>query len=197
MWSSAWYVWRATATRRVAVRLGLGAILGAGIALATVPAGGASRTSGTYDRFARSADLADVVVDGGDDSGAVLEAIAALPEVVDSARVTGLGLVALGSPSAMSLPAPGQQLLVSDERFGTDVNSFVLLDGAAARPDRLEAVVSERWSARFGTRVGDEVHRGPGLGVLRQGVTRKTHTFGSSALTCSIVSVSSADLSSR
>ena len=67
----------------------------------------------------------------------------ALPEVVDSARVTGLGLVALGSPSAMSLPAPGQQLLVSDERFGTDVNSFVLLDGAAARPDRLEAVVSE------------------------------------------------------
>ena len=92
MWSSAWYVWRATATRHVTVRVGLGAILGAGIALATVPAGGASRTSGTYDRFARSADLADVVVDGGDESGAVLDAIAAMPEVVDSARVTGLGL---------------------------------------------------------------------------------------------------------
>jgi hypothetical protein len=150
-------MWRATASCRGAVRLGLGAVVGAGIALATVPAGGATRTSGTYDRFARSADLADVVVDGGDDSGAVLDAIADLPDVVDSARVTGLGLVALGSPSAMSLPAPGQQLLVSDERFGTVVNSFVLLDGTAARPDRLEAVVSERWSARFGTRVGDEV----------------------------------------
>ena len=59
------------------------------------------------------AELADVVVDGGDDAGVTLDAIAALPEVADSACVTVLGPVALGPPSAISFPAPGQQLLFS------------------------------------------------------------------------------------
>lgn len=156
--SASWHAWRATTSLgRASNRLGLGLIVGLALAMVAIPIAGARRTGSAYERFVKASDVAAVVVDGGDDSGAFLTAVAAIPGVVESARWGGMQPTVIGPPGNIRLPPPGAQLMLADARFGTAVSRHVVIDGAVANPDRLEVVVTEEWANRFGTRVGDEI----------------------------------------
>lgn len=139
-WAS-WHVWRAS-FRRGRGRLGVGLLVGLALAVAAAVVGGARRTESTYDRFVEKYNVAELLVDGGDDGGLLADEVARLSGVVDYGRMTSTP-VGLGTPSDFRPPPSGTFIHVVDDRFGVEVSRHVVLEGRLADPERLEVVATE------------------------------------------------------
>ena len=156
--SALWYRFRAELLARwvpwLAVALLVGLASGAVLALAA----GARRTESAYDRFRRSQRAFDVLVVNnrggvfpGESGTAIIDlnALAALPQVADSARVhtffvsVGAGVGAYVAP---------------DDVIGTRLNRFEMLEGRRIDPSRPdEAVVGFTFAEQYGIDIGDEI----------------------------------------
>jgi ABC-type lipoprotein release transport system permease subunit len=141
-----WPAWLA-----LAVLIGL--VGGAVLALAA----GARRTDSAYDRFVRAHDAYDVLVinnagsffSEGGTAIVDLDELAELPEVAVSARV-GTFFVTIGAGVGVVVPA--------DDRVGTEINRFRLLEGRRPDPQEPdEAVVSFTLAEQYDIGVGDEI----------------------------------------
>ena len=107
-----------------------------------------------YDRFLRANDAFDVVVINYEGDGSAtydLDEIAQLPHVTETARAA-FEYVGIGGAGG----TPG--LAGYDDRIGTVINQFKVLDGRRADPDRAdEIVVSFQVAEQSDLRPGSEV----------------------------------------
>ena len=151
-----WYRFRAELRARWRAWLALGLVVGlaGGAVLALVA--GSRRTDSAYRRLQQEHHGYDVLVplstvgfDG-----------AQGPEV-DPADVAGLPHVTEAVPAGsffVSIGAGVGVLVPQDERIGTDINAFKMLEGRRADPqDPSEAVVSFTLADQYGLRVGSEI----------------------------------------
>jgi ABC-type lipoprotein release transport system permease subunit len=137
--TAVWYRFRAELRSRWRAWLGLGLLVGlaAGAVMALVA--GARRTDSAYARFLETHSAYDVIVFDFEQPGSPgvggFDKIRALPEVVDSAEAD-LGSIPLEDSHVVALAS-------ADGRIGTGINTFKLLDGRRADPERVdEAVVT-------------------------------------------------------
>ena len=125
-----------------------------GAALAT--AAGARRTASAYPRMLESANAFDVLVNPDADS-ADLDAIEALPQVEDAARVQGMFAATRGADGGPNFDDPLLPV-ASDGRWGYEVGRPVNLEGRLPRRDRVEEVALSRPGAEtLGIEVGDRL----------------------------------------
>lgn len=147
--SAVWYRFRAELRTRWRAWLGLALLAGvvAGAVIALIA--GARRTDSAYARFVRAQNGYDALVVNYPDAGAAtfdFDELARLPMVADSAR---------GEFNYSSLDVP--YVAPVDNRFGTAINRFKILDGRAPQPDHPEEVavpflVAEQLNLRVGSR---------------------------------------------
>jgi hypothetical protein len=155
--TAVWYRFRAELRTRWRAWLALALIAGiAGGAVLALAAGG-RRTDTAYRRFLHAQDAYDVLVSLSTTPGLGqpdteffdAEEIERLPQVAEAAP-TGSFFVSLGAGVGVLVPP--------DERIGTEINEFKVLDGRRADPDDpTEAVVSFTLAEQYDLEVGSEI----------------------------------------
>jgi ABC-type lipoprotein release transport system permease subunit len=154
--TAVWYRFRAELRTRWRAWLALALIAGiAGGAVLALAAGG-RRTDTAYRRFLHAQDAYDALVSlsttgfGQPDTEFFdAEEIERLPQVAEAAP-TGSFFVSLGAGVGVLVPP--------DERIGTEINEFKVLDGRRADPDDpTEAVVSFTLAEQYDLEVGSEI----------------------------------------
>jgi hypothetical protein len=142
--AAVWYRFRAELRSRWPTWLGLGLLLGLAAGAVMALAAGARRTDSAYDRFLESHHPYDVVVSDFGQAGfpgvGGFDKIRALPSVEDSAAGE-LGVIPLGRSHVIALAS-------EDGRIGTDVNTFKMLEGRRADPERADEAVLTYMAAR-------------------------------------------------
>jgi hypothetical protein len=135
--------------------------IGSGVVLAALA--GARRTESAYPRLVRKSDAADVAVVGQSGFGLAgnvdLKAVAALPEVADTAQTT-VSVVFTGRTDSGRRLGPGQLFPFStdDRRVGRDIERWHMVEGRPANPDRMdEATATLALAEELGVGVGDEL----------------------------------------
>lgn len=140
-WRGRWRAW-----------LALGVLFGAAAAIVLATLLTAQRTDTAAARFAATRDAFDVFIPNAQDRGIARfdpAEVAALPNVVDTA-VAGLVYLYVGTGEAA--------LATEDNRIGTDINRFDIVQGRRADPTRIdEAVVGVAVADRYGLGIGDTV----------------------------------------
>jgi ABC-type lipoprotein release transport system permease subunit len=155
--TAVWYRFRAELRTRWRAWLALALIAGiAGGAVLALAAGG-RRTDTAYRRFLHAQDAYDALVSLSTTPGLGqpdteffdAEEIERLPQVAEAAP-TGSFFVSLGAGVGVLVPP--------DERIGTEINEFKVLDGRRADPDDpTEAVVSFTLAEQYDLEVGSEI----------------------------------------
>ncbi len=156
--AAVWLRFRAELRTRWRAWLALALVVGlvGGVVLALVA--GARRTDSAYERFLRAQHAYDALIPStidvfGDETQRTAifdtEDLRRLPEVVDTA-VSGAFFVSVGAGVGVLVP--------KNERIGTDINRFKMIDGRRPDPDDPnEAVVSFTYADQYGVEVGDEI----------------------------------------
>lgn len=140
-WRGRWRAW-----------LARGVLFGvtAGVVLALLLT--AQRTDSAATRFADTANAFDVFIPNARDRGIARfdpADVAALPNVVDTA-VAGLVYIYIGTGESA--------LATEDNRIGTDLNRFDIIEGRPADPTRVdEAVIGVAMADRYRLDVGDTI----------------------------------------
>ncbi|MGH9026612.1 MAG: FtsX-like permease family protein, partial [Acidimicrobiia bacterium] len=132
--------------------LGLALLVGVAGGVVIGLATGARRTDSAYSRFLDAQNAWDIVVFNFPDEGGAafdFDEIARLPEVADSSR---------GDAEYLSLGG-GQLAIASvDNRIGTDINRYKILEGRAADPDAPgEAVIPFTVAEDLDLEIGDDL----------------------------------------
>jgi ABC-type lipoprotein release transport system permease subunit len=151
-----WYRFRAELRTRWRAWLGLAVIVGIAGGAVLALAAGARRTDSAYRRFLDAQDAYDVLVSlntAGFGAPAEVtfdtEELRELPQVAETAE-TGSFFITLGAGVGVLVPP--------DERIGTDINAFKMLEGRRPNPaDPTEAVVGFEFAEQFGLDVGSEI----------------------------------------
>jgi putative ABC transport system permease protein len=142
--AAVWYRFRAELRSRWPAWLGLGMLLGLAAGAVLALATGARRTDSAYDRFLESHNAYDVMVfdfgQPGSPGVGGFDKIRALPSVEDSAPGE-LGVIPLGRSHVIGLAS-------EDGRIGTEINTFKLLAGRRADPERADEAVLTYTAAR-------------------------------------------------
>lgn len=125
--------------------------IAAGSVLALVA--GSRRTDSAYARFLESHAPADLLIGGSSDFGVTrqldLDAVAALPQVDDSAKASSFLIASGRTDSGRSLRAGiFVPFAAADRRLGNTVNRWKLLAGRRADPSRVDEVVLSFEAAR-------------------------------------------------
>lgn len=140
-WRGRWRAW-----------LARGALFGVAAAVVLATLLTAQRTDTAAARFAATRDAFDVFIPNARDRGIARfdpADVAALPNVVDTA-VAGLVYIYIGTGESA--------LATEDNRIGTDLNRFDIIEGRPADPDRVdEAVIGVAMADRYGLGVGDTI----------------------------------------
>jgi hypothetical protein len=137
--TAVWYRFRAELRLRWRAWLGLGLLVGRAAGAVMALAAGARRTDSAYARFLETHNAYDVMVFDfsvpGSPGVGGFDKIRALPSVEDSAAGE-FGVIPLGRSHVIGLAS-------EDGRIGTEINTFKLLEGHRADPERPdEAVVT-------------------------------------------------------
>jgi putative ABC transport system permease protein len=135
--TAVWYRFRAELRSRWRAWLGLGLLVGLAAGAVMALAAGGRRTDSAYARFLDRHDGSDVMVFDFDLPGfpgvGGFDKVRALPSVEDSA--TGeFGVIPLGRSHVIGLAS-------EDGRIGTEINTFKLLEGRRADPERADEAV--------------------------------------------------------
>jgi ABC-type lipoprotein release transport system permease subunit len=150
--TAVWLRFRAELRTRWRAWLGLALLTGVAGGVVIGLAAGARRTDSAYSRFLRAQNAWDVVVHNFPDEGTAafdLDEVSHLPQVVDSA---------IGDNEYLSLGGGQTAIAPSDNRIGTDINRFKILEGRAADPDRPEeAVIPFTVAEDFDLWIGDHL----------------------------------------
>ena len=151
-----WFRFRVELRRRLRAWAAVAVVVGlAGGAVLSLVAG-ARRTDSAYDRFVRATDGYDVLVSlnvsgFGAPETRTFEAgeLTALPQVAEAAE-TGSFFVLLGAGVGVLVPP--------DERIGTTINRFKMLEGRRADPkDPTEVVISFTLAEQHGLQLGSKI----------------------------------------
>ncbi len=141
-WRGRWHAWVAR-----------GVLFGVAAAVVLATLLTAQRTDSAAHRFAASKNAFDVFIPNAHDRGIARfdpADVAALPNVADTA-VAGLVYLYVGTGESA--------LATEDNRIGTDINRFDIVEGGAADPTRLdEAVIGVAIADRYDLDVGDTIH---------------------------------------
>lgn len=141
-WRGRWRAW-----------LGRAVLFGVAAAVVLATLLTAQRTDSAAARFTATRNAFDVYIPNAQDRGIARfdpADVAALPNVVDTA-VAGLVYLYLGTGESA--------LATEDNRIGTDLNRFDIIEGRAADPSRIdEAVIGVPIADRYGLTVGDTIH---------------------------------------
>jgi hypothetical protein len=151
-----WYRFRAELRTRWRAWLGLAVIVGIAGGAVLALAAGARRTDSAHRRFLEAQDAYDVLVSLNTAGfGAPTEVtfdteqLKNLPQVVETAE-TGSFFITLGAGVGVLVPP--------DERIGTEINRFKMLEGRRPDPDvPTEAVVGFEFAEQYGLEVGSEI----------------------------------------
>jgi ABC-type lipoprotein release transport system permease subunit len=154
--AAVWYRFRAELRTRWRAWLGLALIVGLAGGAVTALTAGARRTDTAYDRFRRAQNGYDVLVSlntagFGEPSEEHFdpEELAQLPQVAEVAE-TGSFFVFIGAGVGVLVPP--------DERVGTEINEFKMLEGRRPDPDDpTEAVIGFALADQYDIAVGDEI----------------------------------------
>jgi len=153
--AAVWYRFRAELRTRWRAWLALVLIVGVAGGAVVALAAGAGRTDSAYRRMHDEQNGYDVLVSlntiTGGETDQVLDAeeVARLPNVAESAPTSSF-FVTLGAGVGVLLPP--------DERIGTEINRFTLLEGRPPDPhDPTEAVVSFTLADQYDLQVGSEI----------------------------------------
>jgi len=154
--AAVWLRFRAELRARWRAWLGLAIVVGVAGGAVIALAAGARRTDSAYRRFLRTQDAYDVLVSLNTSGfGAPTEEtfdadeLERLPQVADTAE-TGSFFVTLGAGVGVLVPP--------DERIGTEINRFKLLEGR--RPDRddpTEAIIGFELADQYDLDVGSTI----------------------------------------
>jgi ABC-type lipoprotein release transport system permease subunit len=154
---------RAELRRRWPSWVGLAVVAGLGGGVVLGLLAGAERTDRAYPEFVEQMNAADVLVGGRspfDFSGSVdLDDVEELPQVASTARAT-VSLLFVGHTGDGRRVAPVDVLpiIADDEKLGSKIERWRIVDGRAADPDRVnEATASFVLAERLGLHVGDTV----------------------------------------
>jgi hypothetical protein len=113
---------------------------------------GARRTATSFERFAEESSAADVAADLGAVDPQIVDDIAHLPMVEESASFTIVFALVDGVEADLGIWIP------RDDRMGVEIERFRVLRGRTPDPGRPEeVVVNEAGAALVGADVGDEV----------------------------------------
>ena len=174
------YRFRAELRRRAVAWVGVGVVIGLAGGLVVALLAGARRTDTAYDRFLASHAAADAVLISGvpgvfDFAPIDLDAVAAMPDVADSALLRIFGVA--GRTPDGTLVSSDSISFAGDTsgRLGTEVNRFKVLDGRLADPGEPNEVVANFPAAEeLSLSVGDVLRTnfldGAELGALFGGV---------------------------
>jgi len=154
--TAVWFRFRAELRTRWRAWLGLALIVGLAGGAVIALAAGARRTDSAYDRFVRAQDGYDVLVSlntsgFGAPTEETFEAaeLAALPRVADTAETASF-FVSLGAGVGVMVPP--------NERIGTEINRFKMLEGRPPAPDEAtEVAVSFTLADQYDLEVGSEI----------------------------------------
>jgi len=154
--TAVWFRFRAELRKRWRAWLGLALIVGIAGGAVTALAAGARRTDSAYDRFRRAQNGYDVLVSLNtagfgvpDEETFDAEELARLPQVAEVAE-TGSFFVFIGAGVGVLVPP--------DERVGTEINEFKMLEGRRPDPDDpTEAVIGFALAEQYDIDVGDEL----------------------------------------
>jgi ABC-type lipoprotein release transport system permease subunit len=152
--TAVWYRFRAELRSRWRAWLGLGLLVGLAAGAVMALAAGARRTDTAYARFLDAHNAYDVMVvdfaQPGFPGVGGFDEIRALPSVEDSAEGE-VGLLPLGPTGVTGIAS-------EDGRIGTEINTFKILEGRRADPERVdEVVVSFTVAEELGLDVGSTI----------------------------------------
>lgn len=154
--TAVWFRFRAELRTRWRAWLGLALIVGLAGGLVIALAASARRTDSAYDRFVRAQDGYDILVSLNTSGfGAPTEEtfdadeLEALPQVADTAETASF-FVSLGAGVGVLVPP--------NERIGTEINRFKMLEGRRPDPgDATEVAVSFTLADQYDLEVGSEI----------------------------------------
>jgi hypothetical protein len=153
--AAVWYRFRAELRSRWRAWLALALIVGVAGGAVVALAAGARRTDSAYRRLHDQHDGYDVLVSlnttsaGETDQALDAEDVARLPDVAEAAPTSSF-FVSLGAGVGVLVPP--------DERIGTSINRFTMLEGRRPDPnDPTEAVVSFTLADQYDLHLGSEI----------------------------------------
>lgn len=154
--TAVWMRFRAELRTRGRAWLGLAVLVGVASGAVMALAAGARRTDSAYRRFLEAQDAYDVLVSlntfgfGAPTQKTFnTEELRRLPQVAETAE-TGSFFITRGAGVGVLVPP--------DERIGTEINRFKMLEGRRPKPDDpTEAVVGFEFAEQYGVEVGSEI----------------------------------------